>query len=305
MNIVSIVVPTYRRNRELVSRAIDSLLNQSYQYIEIVLVDDNATVENFNFRNEIDELVKSYNKESIKYIVNQENLGGALSRNVGISNASGQYITFLDDDDEYEPLKIEKQLDYMIKNDLDVCFSDYSIYNEKGNLVDYRQHTSIKSFDKDYLFKYHLVKQITGTPTFMYKKSVLDEINGFENVNMGQEYYLMSKTILNGYKIGYFNQSNIKVYRTNMEAISTGPNKIIGEKKLYKYKKSYFKKLKFNERNYVRFRHYVVMGFAYKRNRKYFKAIINILFAIVVSPIYTIKELISIYKRRTENKDVI
>jgi len=252
---VSIIVPSYKRNRELFSRAIESLLAQSYENIEIVVVDDNAKPELLEYRQALYDYIQELNSDKIKYIQNQENLGGALSRNVGIENATGEYITFLDDDDRYLKDKVKNQLDFMLKNDLEMSFTDLSIYNENEKLIDYRDHNDISQFDKDYLMKYHLTKQITGTPTFMVKKSVLLDINGFDNVPMGQEFYLMMKIINSDAKLGYVSQNNIVAYRTSLEAISTGPKKISGQKELFKYKKTYFKILScfFSDKILIRF----------------------------------------------------
>ncbi len=294
---VSIIVPSYKRNRELFSRAIESLLAQSYENIEIVVVDDNAKLELLEYRQALSDYIQETNSDKIKYIQNQENLGGALSRNVGIENATGEYITFLDDDDKYLKDKVKKQLDFMLKNDLEMCFTDLSIYNENEKLIDYRDHNDISQFDKDYLMKYHLTKQITGTPTFMVKKSVLLDINGFDNVPMGQEFYLMMKIINSDAKIGYVSQNNIVAYRTSLEAISTGPKKISGQKELFKYKKTYFEILSFSEKQYVRCRHYAVMAVAYKRNKKYFKMILSLIVSVMSNPILAIREAIKLSKK--------
>ena len=294
---VSIIMPSYKRNAELVGRAIQSLFAQTYRNIEIVLVDDNAKIEHKEFREELQRLVATLSDERLVYIENQENLGGAGARNEGINKATGEYITFLDDDDEYLPEKVEKQLLFMQENELDVCFTSLCIYNENGKLTDVRTHNII-SFDIEYLRKYHLTKQITGTPTFMMKKKVLEDVGGFEIVSMGQEYYLMQKILLNGtYKLGYDANCYVKAYRTAAEAISTGKNKITGEKALFAYKKTFFKILNRKERRYVRCRHYAVMAVAYKRNRIYIKTIACLIWATLCSPVTAVKEAIELKKR--------
>lgn len=302
MDLVSIIVPTYKRKPELVKRAIQSLLDQTYENIEVVLVDDNAKPEHQEYRMMIEKMVQELANQKIQYIQNDKNLGGALSRNQGIKYAKGTYITFLDDDDMYEINKIDHQYHYMLELQLDVCVSDLAIYNEKEQLIDYRSHHDIESFDCDYLFRYHLTKQITGTPTFMFKKTILDKIGGFDDAIMGQEFYLMAKTIQSKAKIGYFEESNIRAYRYDMEAISTGPNKIIGEKKLYQYKKQFFKQLKWKERNYIKCRHFAVMAVANKRNKKYLKALWYLLVACLTNPFLSVKEALNLQKRKKENK---
>lgn len=302
MDLVSIIVPTYKRKPELVKRAIQSLLDQTYEHIQVVLVDDNAKPEHQEYRILIEDMVKELDSRKIKYLQNEKNLGGALSRNHGIQEADGTYITFLDDDDMYEKNKIDHQYHYMQEKQLDVCVSDLAIYNEREQLIDYRSHHDIESFDCAYLFRYHLTKQITGTPTFMFKKDILDTIGGFDDAIMGQEFYLMAKTIQSKAKIGYLEEANIRAYRYDIEAISTGPNKIIGEKKLYQYKKQYFRNLSWKERNYIQCRHFAVMAVAYKRNKKYGKALWYLFVACITNPFLSFKEALNLQKRKKENK---
>lgn len=295
-DLISIIVPSYKRKPETVGRAINSLLCQTYKNVEVVLVDDNAKLEHLSFRQDLEKLVADLNDERITYIQNQTNLGGAGARNVGIENSKGDYVTFLDDDDLYLPEKVEKQLEFMKQNSLDMSFGRLDIFNEEDKLIDVREH-DIKSFDKTYLQKYHLTKQITGTPTFMVKRSLLVKVGGFDIVSMGQEYYLMQKILQTDCKIGYFPFCYIKAYRTNAEAISTGKNKIEGEKALYKFKKTHFKCLSFSEKQYVKCRHYAVMSVAYKRNKMYFKALLNLIVATLCSPLTAIKEAIGLKRR--------
>jgi glycosyltransferase involved in cell wall biosynthesis len=297
---VSVVVPSYKRHRDLVKRALDSLLNQTYQNIEIILVDDNAGEKLLPFRQENEELVKELNSDKLVFIKNERNLGGSGSRNEGIKAAKGQYITFLDDDDRYLPQKVERQLKFMIENNLDMCFTDLRMHNEKDQLIDYREYSKIKSFDKDSLFRYHLTRQIAGTPTFMYKKSSLLKIGLFDDVCMGQEFYLMAKTIEGGASIGYLKGSDVIGYRYDIEAISTGPNKIKGENLLYQYKRKFFGRLCLSERQYIRCRHWAVMAVAYKRNKKIFKALCYLVVSFLTGPQLAFSEFANLLRRRVK-----
>jgi glycosyltransferase involved in cell wall biosynthesis len=115
---VSVIVATYHRD-ETLKKALKSLAEQSYPEMEIVLVDDNAA-ESWNKK--VRDIVECFQKEfpscQLLYMPNEVNLGSAKTRNRGIENASGEYITFLDDDDEYLPNKIENQVCFMQENQL-------------------------------------------------------------------------------------------------------------------------------------------------------------------------------------------
>lgn len=99
---VSVVIPTYNR-AYLIPRAIQSVLNQTCEDFEIIVVDDGST-DNTN------EVVESINDERIRYIRHERNKGAAAARNTGIMAAKGKYIAFLDTDDEWLPEKLEKQM---------------------------------------------------------------------------------------------------------------------------------------------------------------------------------------------------
>lgn len=99
---VSIIIPTYNRVC-LVERAVRSVLNQTYQEFELIVVDDGSD-------DDTPKVVKSFKDKRIRYIRHQENKGGSTARNSGIKVAKGQFIAFLDDDDEWLSEKLEKQI---------------------------------------------------------------------------------------------------------------------------------------------------------------------------------------------------
>lgn len=115
---VSVVIPFYNRVEETL-RAIKSALNQTYQNTEIILVDDCSTDDISNVKKYIQK------HENVKFLSLDKNAGPAAARNLGIKNATGDYIAFLDSDDEFMPEKIEKQLATMAKHNLDVSYTSY------------------------------------------------------------------------------------------------------------------------------------------------------------------------------------
>ena len=98
---VSVIIPTYNREKTIL-RAINSVLDQTYKEIELIIVDD-GSIDNTR------KIVESLNCQKIKYIY-QKNGGAAKARNTGIIAASGEYISFQDSDDYWYPEKLEKQL---------------------------------------------------------------------------------------------------------------------------------------------------------------------------------------------------
>lgn len=289
-DLVSVIIPTYRRSEYFLRRAINSVLNQTYANIEIIVIDDNAGNENADFRQATTQCISKINSSKVTYIQNEVNEGVSHNRNYGISIARGTYICFLDDDDTFLPEKVEKQLSYMLEHQLDACFSNLKYSNENGEIVDVREHDRLQGFDYKSLLQYHITRHITGTPTFMYTKEVLSQIGGFPNQNIAEEYHLMLKTIEGNYKIGYLPRMDVIAYRHHEGGLSSGKDKLIGEKELYRCKKKYFKELTLHQRLFVCFRHNVIMSIGHKRNKHYIRSIGYLVLAFLTSPIDAIKE---------------
>lgn len=107
--IVTAVITTYKREPEIVKRAIDSVLAQTYKHINIVVVDDSPA--DYELRDSVEKLVLDHFAEAnITYVQHERNLGACAARNTGLSLVNSEFVAFLDDDDEWLPEKIEKQV---------------------------------------------------------------------------------------------------------------------------------------------------------------------------------------------------
>lgn len=115
---VSVVIPT--RNRAgLLGCAIRSVLNQTYQDLEVIVVDDGSTDGG-----ETERVIRSFGDARLRYLRHSSSRGGGAARNTGIRAAAGRYIAFLDDDDEWEPNKTVRQLRVLDCYDAVLCTSD-------------------------------------------------------------------------------------------------------------------------------------------------------------------------------------
>lgn len=267
---VSVIVPTYRREMEL-ERALLSLLEQKYENFEVIVVDDNdESMWNKKVLDVINKIRPQPSSVTIKCIVNHPNQGSARSRNIGITNATGEYICFLDDDDLYLPYRISNQIEAMVTCEADYSLTDLALYSESDKLIEIRKREYITSFEKDELLRNHLMYHMTGTDTMMFTKAYLDKIGGFDHIDVGDEFYLMSKAISNGGKFIYVPVCDAKAYvHTGEGGLSSGQSKIDGENALYEYKKVYFDHLDNKSIRYIKMRHHMVLAFAYLRQKKY------------------------------------
>lgn len=286
MKLVSVVVPTYRRETEL-EKALESLAAQTYPHLEIVVVDDNGNAEwNSKVSKTVETFGNCHPEIALKCIANSENNGSAESRNIGIRSASGYYVTFLDDDDIYLPDKIRKQVEFMEMDKCDFSITDLYLYSEEGKEIDRRIRSYIKDKSALALEKYHLKYHMTGTDTMMFTKSYLTQIGGFAPIDVGDEFYLMHRAIAGGGKFGYLPDCDVKAYvHVGEGGLSSGDGKIKGENALYEYKKAYFGQLGSSDVRYIKMRHHAVIAYAELRRKAYGKFILNAIKSLVASPL--------------------
>lgn len=118
-DLVSVVMPAYNTGK-YIKDSIESVLVQTYQNWELLIIDDAST-------DNTADVIASFNDSRIKYFKNEKNLGGALSRNRALREAKGKWIAFLDSDDIWLPEKLERQISFMQKNDYAFTFTDYRV----------------------------------------------------------------------------------------------------------------------------------------------------------------------------------
>ncbi len=298
--LVSVVIPTYKRDVECLSAAVNSVINQTYKNTEIIIIDDSP--DTYEKRPAVKAYAESIDHPKVIYLQNEKNLGGSLTRNRGIEAATGEYIAFLDDDDEYKPNKIEKQLKFMLDEDCDMTFSN-TVMCKNGKPVEIRDFKKLPAFDNETLLHYHLLHHLTGTSTYMFKTVAIRKIGGFNNALCGQEFILMLKAIEGGLKIRYMDASDVLHTISSEGSISFSRNKIQGEKNLYQIKKSFFPKLTKEEIKYINFRYHAIMAIAYKRNSMYFKMLGEGITAIATAPMVFVRECVSRLKNIIKHKN--
>ena len=174
---VSVITPVYN-DAKYVEQTIRSVLNQTHQNIELLIIDDCSS------DNTID-LVNSLNDGRIRILNNSHNRGPAFCRNVGIKNATGDYIAFLDGDDIWLKEKIDNQLDFMIRNHYDFCCTKYGTIDEEGNELK-KYYYSPKIIDHKRMIKCSYV----GCLTVMYKRSVYPNLRIPDDILKRNDYAL-------------------------------------------------------------------------------------------------------------------
>lgn len=175
---ISVIIPTYNR-AGILPRAVNSVLKQSYGNLELIIVDDASG-------DDTDNVVSCFNDKRIRYIRHEKNKGGSAARNTGITVSGGDFIGFLDDDDEWMPDKLEKQMAkfMIVKKEVGLIYCGTRIL--EGNRVLVTYYPVEKG---DLRTRLLLGTTIGGTDPALVKKECFDEVGLFdENLKSCQDW---------------------------------------------------------------------------------------------------------------------
>ncbi len=266
---VSVIIPTYNR-ASLLPRAIKSVLNQTFKDFELIIVDDCST-------DNTEEVVEEFQKKDkrIKYLRLKKNSGApAHPRNVGIKNSQGKYIAFLDNDDEWLPEKLEKQLNLFEKtNNPKLGFVGGNVLIVEENRI--KEYKVPKCGDNFQNFLSNCL--IKSTSSVMIRKIVLEDVNLFDESLESTDDWEMWIRISQKYDFDfvsepifkyYFHQQNLSRSKNFLEKIKD--NKYIIEKHKAIYKKYPLRKSIMIRRVGVL---YLLNGDLKEARRHFFKAI--------------------------------
>ena len=129
MKLVSVIIPYYKK-RNHIRDTLVSVINQSYNNLEVIIIYDDTNLNDFEF---LQKIAKSDNR--IKIVKNEKKLGAGLSRNIGIERSEGKYIAFLDADDVWHRDKLKNQIKIMLNKKADLTYSSYKVIDEKDRNI--------------------------------------------------------------------------------------------------------------------------------------------------------------------------
>ena len=210
MELISVIVPVYNVEA-YVAKCIESIQNQSYQHLEIILVDDGSTDDS----GDICDQYAAYD-DRIK-VIHQENGGISAARNTGIEAANGDYITFVDSDDYIAPNMYEDMLHILKDNDLDIL--EYTAFRDKdGTIIEGCNDGSLEIFNRHEALKMAMHDCFIAVWSQMYKRSAIGDVRfpvgrKFEDTAVS---YLF---IANTNRVGHINRCYY-YYRLNPNSIT-------------------------------------------------------------------------------------
>lgn len=210
--LISVIIPAYNASK-FISKAIDSVLNQTYRPIEIIVVDDGS-------KDNTKEIVKKYSN-NVKYYF-KENGGVSSARNYGMKKAQGCFFAFLDADDQWLPEKLEEQKKIFDKNsEIGLVGCGEIFKNESGLVV----RTKIKKNNlvEELLKKSLYRNEITAGSTLMINKNIIDSIGYFDENLKSAEDWDFGFRIIQRFK-PYFVEKALVIKNDRTSSVSSSEN---------------------------------------------------------------------------------
>lgn len=235
-DLVSIIIPVFNVEKYL-CKCINSVINQTYKNIEIILIDDSSTDKSGNicdYYSNIDNRIK---------VIHKENEGVSVARNTGLDLANGEYIAFVDSDDYIEKNMIEIMVKNIKKIDGDMSICGYDIFyeNQKNNKKSDVNGKDICMNNDEVLEEIFLSNKINGFLwNKLFSKRIFNKIRLPKEMDICEDLYTVCKILTKDMKIYYTNKS-LYNYRNTSSSLTKDINKIFLENGELKYTKAYEK----------------------------------------------------------------
>jgi len=207
MDLISVIIPYYKKKEYIIS-SINSVLNQTYKNLEIIIIYDDLNKEDLNLLKKIKKKDKR-----IKIYINKKNLGAGRSRNKGIKLSKGIFVAFLDSDDLWKKNKLKKQIFFMKKNGINASHTSYTIINSNNKIIGSRNA-------KDMSYKQLLKSCDIGLSTVVLKKEIITSKIKFANIKTKEDYVLWLKITFNNNKI-FALKDNLTKWRKLEDSLSS------------------------------------------------------------------------------------
>ncbi|MBN1066205.1 glycosyltransferase [Clostridium botulinum] len=207
---ISIIMSIYNETFEELNKSINSILSQTFKDFEFIIINDNPN--NIIIKSVIDSIIDP----RIKLYNNEKNCGLIFSLNKAIQISQGKYIARMDADDISYSTRLEEQLNYIQKNNLDLIGSYIELINEEDETIKSEMRFPIghKKIDR-----FMTWGSCIAHPTWLGKRSMFEHLGGYRNAKYCEDYDLILRAIKCGYVVGNLPKVQLK-YRIRMNGIS-------------------------------------------------------------------------------------
>lgn len=207
---ISVIMSAYNESLDELNRSIDSIINQTYQNIEFIIISDNP--ENKNIKT----AVQAANDQRIKFIENKENIGLVKSLNRAISKATGNFIARMDADDISRKTRLNDEMQYMQQKNLDIIGSFVEIIDENDTVQKSAMRFPVTASHVKLFMRWG---NCLAHPTWLAKLKVYQELNGYRHVPHCEDYDFILRAIAHGYKVGNIPKVELS-YRIRQSGVS-------------------------------------------------------------------------------------
>ena len=225
--LVSVIIPSYNRSY-IIKESIESVLNQTYSNLELIIVDDGST-------DNTKDMVLSIDDKLVNYYKFKENKGACAARNFGLKKAKGEYIAFQDSDDLWYPNKLEVQLNNMTNNNSDFDFSLLKIIEDDVQVI-LPTENQIESIKKGNVFDELCNGNFISTQTFIVKHSKIKHDRFDESLPRFQDWDFILR-IIPSLKTSFTNELLVEI-RHQKDSISLNQDKLMNALRII-HKKDY------------------------------------------------------------------
>lgn len=209
--LISVIMSAYNESIDELDNSVKSILNQTYSNIEFIIVNDNPN------NSILSEYIDTISDDRVVILKNVDNIGLVASLNKALSSAKGEYIARMDADDISTINRLERQLQYLERNNLDMIGGDLQLINVRGEIIQERMHfpTSEKRIRKCILWG-----NCISHPTWFVRREIYNNLGGYKNAPNCEDYeFLLRVLSTDKYRVGNMPDICLK-YRIRENGIS-------------------------------------------------------------------------------------
>lgn len=290
-------MPVYREKIEHLRMAIESILDQTWKNIQLIIILDDPN--NSLLKNVINDYIEKDSR--VLLYINEENMGCPYSKDRGIKLAETEYVAIMDADDIARPFRLEKQIHRIVEKQLDIVAGCVKVINDNGDPLYCMDNLPA---DHNDIAKKMKVNNCMPHPTWLLKKEVYINLGGYVDMQGCEDYDFLIRAIRGGYRLGTVGEIVLD-YRLSEKSVSR--NSLYKQYLMMQYLQDKYYRHKYNYQTYediynrkytekraekyAKASVYFEEALVYKGNSRYFRMLVSIVKVLVSSKDYCVKVL--------------